>query len=395
MRTGVMHYGLWLVVLLGLPVQAASINLTAEYKPATYDVDGAKFINTTPCNGESWSGFWCNGTSTVDQSQPLSISMSIGRTVKNNNTLVDALTYLGFVGARDVSLIHQNSGKSYPLKFIFTKIGARLTPNIAKEALEKNSDWLNHIDGDCQYSLASWANSSQVDYLYDIKNQSQLVGGKCYHNKFKSSFSSKGIALSRIYIGYKLRAPDPLKMENGVYKGRLVLSIGRNKDLDFGNGTYSDNQLTINFTMTVRHQIKVEFPPGSDKVVLQPPGGWHDWIYRGKSHQPPHLIAELPYRLWSSSTYNVWLNCQYPDGEYCMLNNTRSGHKARFDVIYQNGAKDAFVLRAITKKSFTGLSKNAARILIFKVDKPALTEMMKSPGSTYKGNVTIIYDAAI
>ncbi|MDF8327916.1 hypothetical protein P5G63_05170 [Aeromonas salmonicida] len=346
MRAGVMHYGLWLVVLLGLPVQAASINVTAEYKPAAYEVGRAKFINTTPCNSESWSGFWCSGTSTVDQSQPLFISITIERVVKNNNNLIDALTYLSFVGARDVSLVHQNSGKSYPLKFIFTKIGAGMSPNLAKEALVNNSDWLEHIDGDCHATLNSWASPSQVHYLYDIKPENQLAGGKCYHNNFKPTFSSNNTALSKIYLGYKLNAPDPLKMENGVYKGSLVLSIGRNKDLDFGNGTYSDNQLTINFTMTVRHQIKMEFPPGSDKVVLQPPGGWHDWIYRGKSHQPPHLIAELPYRLWSSSTYNVWLNCQYPDGEYCMLSNTRTGHKVRFDVIYQNGAKEEFVLRA-------------------------------------------------
>ncbi|WP_139807605.1 hypothetical protein [Aeromonas salmonicida] len=135
MRAGVMHYGLWLFVLLGLPVQAASINVTAEYKPAAYEVGRAKFINTTPCNSESWSGFWCSGTSTVDQSQPLFISITIERVVKNNNNLIDALTYLSFVGARDVSLVHQNSGKSYPLQFIFTNIDAGMSPNLAKGAL--------------------------------------------------------------------------------------------------------------------------------------------------------------------------------------------------------------------------------------------------------------------
>ncbi|WP_309265585.1 hypothetical protein [Aeromonas salmonicida] len=400
MRAGVMHYGLWLVVLLGLPVQAASINVTAEYKPAAYEVGRAKFINTTPCNSESWSGFWCSGTSTVDQSQPLFISITIDRVVKNNNNLIDALTYLSFVGARDVSLVHQNSGKSYPLKFIFTKIGAGMSPNLAKEALVNNSDWLDHIDGDCHVTLNSWASPSQVHYLYDIKPENQLAGGKCYHNKFKTTFSSKSTTLPKIYLGYKLNAPDPLKMENGVYKGSLVLSIGRNKDLDFGNGTYSDNQLTINFTMTVRHQIKMEFPPGSDKVVLQPPGGWHDWIYRGKSHQPPYLIAELPYRLWVSSDYNVWLNCQYAYGEVCMLNNERLGMQVRLEVIYVNISKEEFPLKHGVKKLFTASVRgpyfiNEARSIIFKVQKPALTLMMEHPGSTYKGNVTLIYDAAI
>ncbi|MFB0810130.1 hypothetical protein ACEU6F_02755 [Aeromonas salmonicida] len=227
-----------------------------------------------------------------------------------------------------------------------------------------------------------------------------MAGGKCYHNKFKTTFSSKSTALSKIYLGYKLHTPDPLKMENGVYKGSLVLSIGRNKDLDFGNGTYSDNQLTINFTMTVRHQIKMEFPPGSDKVVLQPPGGWHGWIYRGKSNQPPYLIAELPYRLWVSSDYNVWLNCQYAYGEVCMLNNERLGMQVRLEVIYVNKSKGEFPLKHGVKRLFSASLGgpyfiNEERRIIFKVGKPALTLMMEYPGSTYKGNVTLIYDAAI
>ncbi|MGL6610684.1 hypothetical protein ACSZOM_14315 [Aeromonas hydrophila] len=82
MRAGVMHYGLWLVVLFGLSVQAASIDVTAEYKPAAYEAGRAKFINTTPCNSEDWLGFWCSGTSTVDQSQPVVISVTINRIVK-------------------------------------------------------------------------------------------------------------------------------------------------------------------------------------------------------------------------------------------------------------------------------------------------------------------------
>lgn len=63
MRAGVMHYGLWLVVLLGLPVQAASIDVTGEYKPAAYEVNSGKFINTTPCSVdvEMTGGFLVQG----------------------------------------------------------------------------------------------------------------------------------------------------------------------------------------------------------------------------------------------------------------------------------------------------------------------------------------------
>lgn len=394
-----MHYYLWLVVLLGLPVQAASIDVTAEYKPAAYEVGRGKFINTTPCNGEPLLGFWCSGTSTVDESQPLFISITIDRVVNNNNKLADALTYLGFVGARDVSLVNQGSNKSYSMKFLFTKIGALMSPNIAREALLNNSDWLDYIDGDCQASLSSWANLYRVHYLYDIRYENQLAGGKCYHNKFKNTFSSDRTALSRIYLGYKLQAPDPLKMENGVYKGSLVLSIGRNKDLDFGNGTYSDNQLTINFTMSVRHQIKVEFPPGGGKVTLLPPGGWHDWIYGGKTKIPTELSAELPYRFWASSSFVIKLKCQYQIGVSCAIKNNKD-HRVIVDVQYRNrlGMGKEHILSTnnyIVTVDDKGASIGEERKILFKVAEANVREMIKYPGSTYKGDVTIIYDASI
>lgn len=396
MRAGVMHYGLWLVVLFGLPVQAASIDVTGEYKPATYEVEFGKFINTTPCSIDTdmTGDFWCKGTASLDKEQAVVIKTTIHRTIKNNDNLRDAITYQKFTGKKTVELVNEH-GDRKTLSFILTNIGGSHNGNILESAGSTGDKWLYAVSGDCNFRLSSWAGTYWLEYFFDIKKSNQMTGGICYNNDFKKGFVSAETYMRRFYIGYRLVPPDPLKMQNGTYKGSLTLTVGANQDLDFGNGNYSDSTLIVNFSLKVQHQIKVEFPAGSDKVVLQPPGGWHDWIYRGKSHQPPHLIAELPYRLWSSSTYNVWLNCQYPDGEYCMLSNTRTGHKARFDVIYQNGAKEEFVLRAITKKPFVGVAINAARILIFKVDKPALTEMMKSPGSTYKGNVTIIYDAAI
>jgi hypothetical protein len=337
MKAGVMHYYLWLVVLFGLPVQAASIDVTAEYKPAAYEVGFGKFINTTPCLDEPGkTGFWCSTTATADIPQALSIPIKIDRVVRNNNNLMDAITYQSFIGARDVSLVNSSGGKSHKLKFILTQVGAKMTPNINKEAHINDSLWLDTIEGDCSNRLRTWANTSTFEYLYDVNSSNYLNGGKCYHSKFKTTFSSKSVSLNRIYLGYKLDAPDPLKMENGVYKGSLVLSIGQNKDLDFGNGTYSDNQLTINFTMTVRHQIKIEFPPGGDKVVLLPPGGWSDWIYRGKNRVPSSLRADLHFRMWFSSSIKITLRCEYPNGNECYVKNTKDGHLAPVNVYWRD-----------------------------------------------------------
>lgn len=400
MRAGVMHYGLWLVVLFGLPAQAASINVTGEYKPAAYEAEYGKFINTTPCSvaQEMTGDFWCKGTASLDKEQAVVIQTTIHRTVKNNGNLRDAITYQKFTGKKTVELVNEH-GDRKTLSFILTNIGGSHNGNILDVASLTGSKWLETVSGDCKLRLGTWASYYWLEYFFDINKSSQMMGGICYNNNFKKDFVSAETYMRRFYIGYRLAPPDPLKMQNGTYKGSLTLTVGANQDLDFGNGNYSDSTLTVNFSLKVQHQIKVEFPAGSDKVVLQPPGGWHDWIYRGESHQPPYLIAELPYRLWSSSDYKVWLNCQYSEGDSCMLNSEKLRMQVLLDVIYVNKAKKEIALKHGITQSFTtnidGPYINEVRSIIFKVRKPVLALMMEHPGSTYKGNVTLIYDAAI
>lgn len=185
-------------------------------------------------------------------------------------------------------------------------------------------------------------------------------------------------------------------MENGTYKGSLTLSLGRNKDLDFGDATYSDSNVTIEFTLRVTHQLKLEFPAGSNKVILQPPKGWTPWINSGKT--PPNFKAELPFKLWFSAPFDVSLSyCQYQNNGQCQLKNIKNSHKTNIEISYINGIGKSILL-STTKYHFTntdGEYINVARKLLFEINKTNLTEMMKYPGSTYQGDVTIMFEAEI
>ena len=83
-----------------------------------------------------------------------------------------------------------------------------------------------------------------------------------------------------------------------------------------------------------------------------------------------------------------------------MLHNQQTGHKAKLYVYYVDRLKDMHPLKFITPTRFT-LGANGGHFvaepqsLIFKVDKMTLSDMLKYPGSLYKGNVTIIYDAVL
>lgn len=45
--------------------------------------------------------------------------------------------------------------------------------------------------------------------------------------------------------------------------------------------TLTDNQIEVNFTLTVNHDFQVYFPEAAPKVSLAPVGGWTQWTERG------------------------------------------------------------------------------------------------------------------
>ncbi|WP_314924239.1 hypothetical protein [Aeromonas piscicola] len=399
MRAGAMHGYWWLMasLLFGFPSQAAVVKVTAEYKPAVYEADNGTFVSTTKCVKTS-DGMWlssCSGGVMSLDSLLFSLKTKVKRNVKKNiSNTKDSFVSLGSLGNKTM-IITSDKGQQFSVLFKPDKLGVHFDA-----VVNQDDGWkiyhtsFTNPKGGCQYLDRTVAGNVNLTAWIVLWGG---VGGKSCYTELSVDVLSE---IKAMFFGFKIKPPSPLEMPNGNYTGSINLSVGPNKDIDLGNGEYEDNQLTIELTLKVQHQIKMEFPPGSDKVVLQPPGGWHDWIYRGKSNQPPYLIAELPYRLSISSDYNVWLNCQYAYGEVCMLNNERLGMQVRLEVIYVNKSKEEHPLKHGVKKLFSASLGgpyfiNEARSIIFKVQKPALTLMMEHPGSTYKGNVTLIYDAAI
>ncbi|ARW83322.1 hypothetical protein [Aeromonas salmonicida] len=357
--------------------------MTADYNPATYEPGGGKFINTTPCNQFPESvGFWCSTTATVDTPQAVRFSLKVRRDIKpKSKDNRDWLHYISFPAAQDVSLVRDGGGTSYNFKFILTDVGTHIgNASYAQEPLLE--------EGDCLHSPVLVSGSFK--YIFrKIKESKQLVGGRCYARGDKNS---RQVYTESIYLGYKLSTPDPLKMENGTYRGTLLFSIGNNKDFDFGNGIYNDSMLTINFTVSVRHQIKIEFPPGSDKVELKPPGGWYGWNYQGKNRYPSMLKADIPFRAWFSTPVTVTLRCEFKNRMECFIRNIKDGHNVPLHVYWQGNVLISSIGRVISPGLLPVVAET--RLLSFRVtEAQQLKEMMERPGGKYRGNVTIIFDA--
>lgn len=310
--------------------------------------------------------------------------------MKDSGDSREGLHYLGFPGGRDVTLVKQGGGASYLFKFIVTAVGSEM--NIGSLPADRNVP----EKGNCIYSYP-WSLSTSLYVFRQVRESASTSGGQCHGQNAGSV--GKDLTISSIYLGYKLKAPNPLEMENGTYTGKLTLSMGHNRDFDFGAGTYTDTELTVNFTIQVRHQIKVDFPAGGNSVVLQPPGGWHEWIYRRSRNTPSYLDAVLPARFWVAVPYRVSLSCQYfnVQGDSCQIKNEKNNHKVPVKVYGTGIRNQEWPIHAgkIDVYAYHKILADSNRPFRFVVETKSVQEMMKYPGSTYRGDITIIIDVAI
>lgn len=285
------------LMFLSGTVFSQTIKVTAEYKPASYETSGGRFVSTTSCLKTS-QGIWfnvCKGNISSLDSLFFSIHQSVSRNVKKDfKKNKDSFVFLGSTGKKVIT-VTSTTGVSYPVEFIPEQLGVHfdsvVSPNVGWPIY--NNAFINPI-GACTFidrQIAGGTNLTVWMVLWgDIADKS------CYTSLSVDASSD----ILAFFFGFKIKPPSPLNMPNGVYKGLITLSVSENGDISLGSGTYSDTQLTIELTLTVRHQLKVDFPKsiseGKSNVVLLPPNGWNAWRSGGK-RMPAFLQHKLPFRI--------------------------------------------------------------------------------------------------
>jgi len=208
--------------------------------------------------------------------------------------------------------------------------------------------------------------------------------------------------------GYELRTPNPLGMSTGHYIGSISYSVGPNKDFDFGDIMIpNDDTLTFNFDLEVQHTLKVEVPPGGNRVELVPQGGWQAWLQRNR--QPERLFRDQTFNISASSRFKMQLECQYRNGtNACSLYEPLSGHAVplNISVSLPNGLTDA-AGQPVNRRpllldgSGTELFQPGFYIerkpgtLHFEIARDQVEEMLTGVAKHYSGNVTVIWDSEV
>ncbi|WP_338806847.1 hypothetical protein V8U11_06280 [Pseudomonas chlororaphis] len=220
----------------------------------------------------------------------------------------------------------------------------------------------------------------------------------------KALFNLDDFSITRNSIIYELKTPDPLAMESGTYTGSIQYTVGPGGDFDFGDVLVpDDNVLTFNFTLSVEHLLKVQFPPGADRLTLIPDGGWQQWLNRGR--RPEKLFANQNFQAWASSPFKMQLQCQYSVGDQCGIQNA-AGHLVPVEtrvtlppglIDKNNQPVNRQPLSNSTPIIFhpSYYVDNGRATLHFEVGRDSVKQMTEHAGTCYSGNVTVVWDTEI
>jgi hypothetical protein len=122
-----------------------------------------------------------------------------------------------------------------------------------------------------------------------------------------------------------LTTPNPLEMDDGVYEGKIIYSVaGSGAEINVGGPKYqtSDDQLIINFELTVTHEMSVrpletgtvELHACQTGKICTAAENKINWEKSTVTNIPPELTAESQFEITSSGSFTTYLSCEVNAG---------------------------------------------------------------------------------
>ena len=406
--------GACLVFLAGFAapqVLATTVEISAKFSPDPNNPQVNTFKNTTPNSG------LCNTFQSFCTTQGLySIRLGIEALTQrpilaNHENIRDGAMIKVPAEVRSVQVTNTTTGQTAEVQFSITAFSATnrtrsvydiidvsaTGPNGANSTLWGGSAWSYNAPAPCVLG-ASMGTSSYIDADYFWSTPVAAPCGK------SPAYDIDMLRLRNASVSYLMTTPDPLKMESGVYTGTINYSVGPNGDFDFGDNLLAtDNVVTMNLTLTVEHTLKFQFPAGYGSVTLNPAGGWQQWLNKGR--RPEKLWADQRFKIWASSPFSVTLQCDNALNDQCAIKNA-AGHTVPVAtrLTLPGGLRNAsnqtverFLLstnpEVISPSQYVD---NGNATLHFEVDRDQVKTMIdEHSGSTYKGNITVIWNSEI
>jgi hypothetical protein len=399
----------WLFALLAAPVMAEVHNIYATFEPDSSNPMKNQFKNQTPSEG------FCRQ---VPQAcEPFGLFSLIARIPFTAIAPIQAHHADPRQGGmakvpsnwRDVEVTHE-SGDKKVLQLRIAGIGHEAAFPLPVKDLTDKGGWDDLWEGGGWIYAPSpclgvgWSTVGTQGYnsFWRVPEGAGVCAKKALFE----------IPLSMRYLyfvyGYELRTPDPLNMQTGSYTGTTTYTVGPGLDFDMGDVMLPDDSLlTLNFSLEVSHTLKVDLPPGGNRVLLEPNGGWQSWLDQGR--KPTRLFRDQTFNISASSRFRMTMECQYYSGVNCALMDHQIQDSVPLEIsvtlpagLTDSSGQPVNRRRLLRDGAGTALFQPGHYVdrkpgtLHFEVAQGAVEQMLiQGSGRHYAGNVTVVWDSEV
>lgn len=303
---------------LAMPrAEAATQEIRALFQPDPSQPSKNVFVNKTPN-----SGYCASYPGECEQNSMFSIQLPVLMSSQAPLQPGDAIPIRVPANWRQLTVTNADTQETEVVEVRITGIGSNFilshtaaeltgeTNNLtAHQALWEGSSWV-YAPAPCRYSGVGFYGSQTYRFFWKAPVEADCTK--------VARFTIPQMTFNTMDFAYELRTPNPLGMSSGLYTGSINYTLGPAGDFTFGSSfTPDDGNLTLDFVLDVQHTLKVELPPGGNRVSLEPAGGWAPWIESGK--KPTEIFRDQPFYLSASSRFKVMLLCNSPGGNTCRL----------------------------------------------------------------------------
>ena len=313
-----------LLSLAGETVSGATMDIRAVFRPDPAKPMHNEFINMTPVTGHCASQpAFCKERDLFSLLTPIGFR-SVSAIEAGHNDPRRAPMFRVPGDWRRLSVRHADTQEEAEVEVRIVSIGGRYILSDTAENLVGEGEpttwpgWHTRLLGDWTWGPPAPCRSTGGMYAWpDARTFFWLTSGTSVCAA-RANYRIPGFTYEQVQIGYELRTPNPLKMSSGQYYGDLTYTVGPGMDFDMGDIMQPDDSvLTLSFNLDVEHTLKVDLPPGGNKVVLEPEGGWNRWIESGR--KPTRIYRDQRFYISASSRFNVMMQCDSLGGTRCHL----------------------------------------------------------------------------
>ncbi|MGY2364236.1 hypothetical protein ACW9IO_16925 [Pseudomonas azotoformans] len=397
------------LALMSAQAYAGNVEIRAEFRPDPSNPTVNRFKNVTPSQGYcAYFAYFCEPRGLFSLLAPLGPQrQTVGGPVQANHADPRQGAYLKVPSEWRNVTVSNDQGDSTQLEVRIGGIGGR-ADHYGDVVLITGGGNYNHLWSTGRWSTAPApclnsgglnGNSFWVWFFWLVPENA----GACTS---QAKFDLRQFDFAHLEFAYELRTPNPLAIPAGTYRGSQLYTVGPRMDFDLGDNVLpNENVITLDFVLEVDHILKVEIPPGANRIQLEPQGGWQAWLQNGR--KPSRLFRDQTVNLWASSQFKMTLECAEPLGNTCSVRNA-AGHQVPLDVAVSlpPGLSDAAgrpVNRLPLRLDGSGTEQFQPSMYVdrkpstlhFEIKADAVEQMLGQPGSTYTGTVTVVWDSEV